>query len=105
MRVSSLTLQYRTYSAELAGQYHDIRGQLTIRPDLYSPNSYTASQAFGEKIRSDGGDGILFDSVRHVGGTNVVAYRPRNVRNVVMSTHYEVMVPVRGKVVARSLSA
>lgn len=104
MRVSSLTLQYRTYSAELAGQYHDIRGQLATRPDLYNPNSYTASQAFGQKIRSDGGDGILYDSVRHVGGTNVAAFRPRNVRNVVMSTHYEVMVPVRGKVVARSLS-
>jgi hypothetical protein len=104
MRVSSLTLQYRTYSAELAGQYHDIRGQLATRPDVYNPNSYTASQAFGQKIRSEGGDGILYDSVRHVGGTNVVAFRPRNVRNVVMGTHYEVMVPVKGKVVARSLS-
>ena len=104
MRVSSLTLQYRTYSAELAGQYHDIRGPLATRPDVYNPNSYTASQAFGQKIRSEGGDGILYDSVRHVGGTNVVAFRPRNVRNVVMGTHYEVMVPVKGKVVARSLS-
>jgi hypothetical protein len=103
MRVASLTLQYRTYSAELGGQYHDIRGQMAARPDLYNPESYVASQAFGEEIRSGGGDGILFDSVRHVGGTNVVAFRPRNVRNVVMGTHYEVMVPVRGKVVARAL--
>jgi RES domain len=104
MRASSLTLQYRTYSAQLAGQYHDIRGQRNAYPELYSSDSYTASQDFGEKIRSSDGDGVLYDSVRHVGGTNVVAFRPRNVRDVVMSTHYEVVVPVRGKVIARALS-
>ena len=62
-----------------------------------------ASQAFGEAIRSSGGDGILYDSVRHVGGTNVVALRPKNVRHVVMGTHYEITAPVSGKVIARSL--
>jgi len=105
MRVPSLTLQYRTYSAQLAGEYHDIRGQRAAHPDLYSPDSYAASQAFGEKIRASGSDGILYDSVRHVGGTNVVAFHPQNIKNVVMSTHYEVMVPVRGKVVARTLTS
>ncbi len=105
MRSTSLTLQYRTYSAQLAGQYHDIRGQRATSPGLYRPDSYTASQAFGEEIRSQGADGILYDSVRHLGGTNVVAFRPKNVRDVVMGTHYEVTVPVRGKVIARALSS
>jgi hypothetical protein len=104
MRRASLTLQYRTYSAQLAGQYHDIRGQHVELADVYSPDNYGASQAFGEKIRAAGGDGILYDSVRHVGGTNVVAFRPRNVTVVVPGTHYEVTVPVTGKVVARALS-
>ena len=103
MRSPSLTLQYRTYSAQLAGLYHDIRGQRAASPDLYRPDSYTASQAFGLEIRSSGGDGILYDSVRHVGGTNVVAFRPKNIRDVVMGTHYEVTVPVRGKVIARAI--
>jgi hypothetical protein len=105
MRVSSLTLQYRTYSARLAGQYHDIRGRRDEFADVYSPDDYTASQSFGEKIRSAGGDGIVYDSVRYVGGTNVVALRPKNVQDVVMSTHYEVIVPVKGKVIARTSSS
>jgi len=105
MRRTSLTLQYRTYIAQLAGQYHDIRGQSAALAELYAPADYTASQAFGEKLRSSGADGILYDSVRHVDGTNVVAYRPRNISDVVMSTHYEVTAPVKGKVIARILSA
>jgi hypothetical protein len=102
MRVPSLTLQYRTYSALLAGEYRDIRGQRDEHPEFYRSDSYAASQAFGEEVRSTGGEGIMYDSVRHVGGTNVVAFRPKNVRDVVMGTHYEVMVPVRGKVIARA---
>jgi hypothetical protein len=103
MRRSSLTLQYRTYSAQLVGIYQDIRGMVTTRPEFYKVDDYTASQTFGETIRASGGDGILYDSVRHVGGTNVVAFRPKNVRDVSMGTHYELTVPVSGKVVARTL--
>lgn len=36
--------------------------------ELYKPADYTASQTFGEAIRASGGDGIVYDSVRHVGG-------------------------------------
>jgi len=103
MRVPSLTLHYRTYTATLVGAYQDIRGMAAIRPDLYKPDDYTGSQSFGEAIRAAGGDGVLYDSVRHVGGTNVVALRPKNIRDVVMSTHYEITAPVSGKVIARTL--
>jgi len=103
MRRSSLTLQYRTYSAQLVGSYQDIRGMATTRPEVYKVNDYTASQTFGEAIRAAGGDGILYDSVRHVGGTNVIAFRPKNVREVSMGAHYEITVPVSGKVIARTL--
>jgi hypothetical protein len=104
MRVPVLTLQYRTYTAKLAGTYQDIRGMAHTRPELYKADDYTASQAFGEALRASGGDGILYDSVRHVGGANVVALRPKNVRDVAMSTHYEVTAPVSGKVIARTLT-
>jgi RES domain-containing protein len=103
MRVPSLTLQYRTYTAALAGSYHDIRGMTATRPELYKKDDYTASQSFGEALRASGGDGILYDSVRHSGGTNVVALRPKNVRDIVMGVHYEITAPVSGKVIARSL--
>jgi hypothetical protein len=103
MRRSSLTLQYRTYSARLEGVYQDVRGMATSHPELYKLDDYTASQTFGETIRASGGDGIMYDSVRHVGGVNVVALRPKNVRDVLMGAHYEITVPVSGKVVARTL--
>jgi hypothetical protein len=103
MRVSSLTLQYRTYTAKLAGSYEDIRGMASARPELYKTDDYSASQVFGEALRASGRDGIVYDSVRHVGGTNIVALRPKNVREVVMGVQYEVTVPVSGKVVARTL--
>jgi hypothetical protein len=103
MRVPSLTLHYRTYSAKLIGSYEDIRDMVATHPELYKAADYTASQRFGETIRASGGDGVVYDSVRHVGGVNVVALRPKNVREVVMGSHYEVTAPVSGKVIARTL--
>ncbi|MGH6947771.1 MAG: RES family NAD+ phosphorylase [Kiloniellales bacterium] len=103
-RRAELRLQYRTYVARLAGRYLDLRGLASERPEVYASDDYTASQAFGEKVRAEGGAGIVYDSLRHRGGTNVVAYRPRNVLDVAVGSHFEVTAPVIGKVVARTLS-
>ena len=103
MRVPSLKLHYRTYTATLAGAYEDIRGMIATRPELYKADDYTVSQTFGETIRASGHDGIVYDSVRHVGGTNIVALRPKNVRDLIMGVHYEITAPVSGKVIARTL--
>jgi hypothetical protein len=102
-RVPSLTIQYRTYIAKMIGTYQDNCGTAATRPELYKADDYTASQAFGESFRATGGDGIGYDSVRHVGGVNVVALRPKNVREVITGPHYEITAPVTGKVIARTL--
>jgi len=81
----------------------DIRGMASIYPERYKVDDYTASQPFGGSIRASGGGDIMYDSVRHVGGANVVALKPRSVCDVVMGTHYEITVPVSGKVIARTL--
>jgi len=53
-----------------------------------------------------GGDGILFDSLRRRDGVNVVAYRPRNVTDVVQADHYEIVVSAASRQVeARRLGA
>jgi RES domain len=96
--------QYRTYSATLDGAYEDIRGLQATRPALYAAADYSACQLFGEDIRRTG-DGIVYDSVRHVGGVNVVAYRPRKIRNVTQRDHYELTVPLVGRIVVRRLAA
>jgi hypothetical protein len=101
--VAEMRRVYREYTARLAGAYRDIRGQQEAQPGLYAPDSYAASQPFGEEVRASGGDGILYDSVRHLDGVNVVAYRPRNVLDVVQAGHYEILVPATGRIVVRNL--
>jgi hypothetical protein len=102
----SLVRTYRTYTAELAGSYLDIRGQQSSHPDVYEPTAYAGGQAFGEAIRASGGDGLVFDSLRHVGGMNVVAYRPSKVLNVLQTDHYEIKVePGTSRIEANKLAA
>ena len=85
---------YRAYTATLLGSYLDIRGLQAARAAAYDALDYSAAQAFGESIRAGGGDGLMFDSLRHAGGTNVVAYRPPNVTNVTQGDHLEIAVTV-----------
>lgn len=87
--VSGMTRTFRCYAARLAGRYRDIRG---THPDLHDPHSHGAGQAFGEAMRAAGGDGIVYDSVRHSGGIAVCAYRPRKIEDVVQAAHYEISV-------------
>ncbi len=92
MGAAHMRRTYRTYSAQLDGAYLDLRGQAGTRADLYDPGSYVAGQAFGEGLRARGGDGIVFDSLRHLGGQNVVGYRPTKVLDVVQTDHFEIAV-------------
>jgi hypothetical protein len=71
----------------------DIRG-LGQRSELYDPDDYAAARAFGVALRwpkeGQGANGIVFDSVRHAGGTNVCVYRPSLVQiPVIQADHYE----------------
>lgn len=106
MGAAALTRTYRTYTAELAGSYLDIRNQQGSRPELYDATGYAAAQALGETVRGEGGDGLVFDSLRHAGGVNVVAHRPRNVLKVRQADHYEIRTVVGAtRIDARRLSA
>lgn len=97
---------FRGYACRLVGNdYRDIRGQHQSRADLYAGASYTASQAFGEAARAAGHAGIVYDSLRHRGGTNIVAFRPRQIVDVTQTDHYDLIVPVEGRIIARRLAA
>lgn len=95
--------QYRGYGAHLGGTYQDLRGQQDRLPELYDRADWAASQAYGERLRAADIDGIIYDSLRHVGGVNAVAYDPAKVIDVTVGSSFELTVPVRGKVVARLL--
>ncbi len=95
--------QYRAYLADLRGDYRDIRGRGGDFPALYAPADYSASQVFGEEVRASRDHGILYDSVRHAGGQNVVCYRTASILNVRQGAHYEITVRLDGKILVRTL--
>jgi RES domain len=95
--VPELTRVYRSYSARLNGVYLDIRGQQAERSDVYAPDRYEASQQLGEVVRRVGEAGILYDSLRRRGGTNIVAHRPTNILDVTQADHFEIRVLAIGR--------
>jgi hypothetical protein len=104
--ISGIERTFRAYTCTLAGSYLDIRSQQAIRADIYAPDSYVASQALGEAIRAAGGAGIIYDSLWHMGGVNVVAHRPRNVLDVVQADHFEIAIEAASKrIQAKRLAA
>jgi hypothetical protein len=90
--VPTMTRTYRTYTATLLGNYLDIRGQQTARPEIYASERYDAAQQLGEQVRTSGGAGLLYDSLRRRTGLNVVAHRPRNVIDIVQTDHFRIQV-------------
>ena len=100
-----MTRTYRSYAATLLGDYLDIRGEQTTRPDVYASDRYDASQKFGEEVRASGGAGLLYDSLRRRSGVNVVAHRPRNITDIVQTDHFEITVLATSRMIdVRKLS-
>jgi hypothetical protein len=83
---------YRAYAATLLGGYLDIRAQQVMRSDVYASERYDASQKLGEEVRSSGGAGLIYDSLRRQTGVNVVAHRPRHIIDIVQTDHFEITV-------------
>jgi hypothetical protein len=103
--LTAMSRTYRAYAATLSGDYLDIRGEQTICPDVYTSDRYDASQKFGEGIRASGGAGLLYDSLRRRGGVNIVAHRPRNIRDIAQTDHFEITVMAPSRVIdVRKLS-
>ena len=90
--VATMSRTYRAYAATLLGSYLDIRGQQVTRSDVYASERYDASQKLGEEVRSSGGAGLIYDSLRRQTGVNVVAHRPRNITDIVQTDHFEITV-------------
>jgi hypothetical protein len=90
--VATMSRTYRAYAATLLGDYLDLRGRQATRPEGYASDRYGASQKLGEEVRASGGAGLLYDSLRRRTGGNVVAYRPRNITDIVQEDRFEIAV-------------
>jgi hypothetical protein len=97
--IATMSRTFRAYTATLAGNYLDIKGQQAARPDVYASERYDASQKFGEETRASGAAGLLYDSLRRRAGINVVAYRPRNIVDIVQTDHFEITVQATSRTI------
>lgn len=104
--VKTMRRTYRTYSATLVGDHLDIRGRQAAYPGVYAPDNYAGAQALGETVRTSVAAGIVYDSLRHHGGTNVAGYRPAGIIDVVQTDHFEISIEAASRRIdIRRLSA
>jgi hypothetical protein len=78
------TVDYAELFASFIGDFVDLRGAKP-RPDFLDPDpdkSYPAGNAFADAVRAAGHYGIVYPSLRHAGGTCLVALVPHAVQSV-----------------------
>lgn len=86
-RQEPIELDMRSYLADVAARFHDIRGLRAEQPQIYDPDSYVSSQELGRRLRRAGSNGIAYDSVRHEGGQCLAIFRPRLIQNLRQGMH------------------
>lgn len=82
-------LDMREYLASFSATLHDIRED---RPEFqapHAPDDYQASQLYARELVRSGSDGVVYRSVRHLGGTCVACFRPKLVIGVRVGHHFE----------------
>jgi len=77
---------YDDYLADFAASFHDLRGKSPsfrkyLKPSPI-PQCYRVSQELALGLMEHGSNGIVFPSVRRIGGTCVVCFRPALVYHV-----------------------
>jgi len=75
------TADYLDYLADFRADFHDLRGSAEYG-DCLSLTSYVASQALAGRLLELGSAGIVYPSVRRLGGTCIACFRPVLVTNV-----------------------
>jgi RES domain-containing protein len=82
-------IQMRELISKVDAEVFDIRSLRASRPELYDPESYAASQPFGEARRRAGAAGIIYTSVRRASGINLVIYRPSLLPPILQGNHFD----------------
>jgi hypothetical protein len=86
-RQEPIELDMRSYLADVAARFHDIRGMRAVLPAIYDPDSYVSSQELGRGLRRGGSNGIAYESVRHPGGECLAIFRPRLIQSLRQGMH------------------
>jgi hypothetical protein len=86
-REPPMHLDMRVLEADVDARLLDVRSCHGTHPELYDPDDYSAPQSLGAGVRAAGGDGVVYDSVRHAGGQCIAVFRPKRVRNCRATLH------------------
>ena len=86
--ISDARVEMRLYRADFRGSFHDVREAAARFRPLLDPHSYAASQAFAASLLSAGANGVVYPSVRDLGGECLACFRPRLVHNVRAAAHF-----------------
>jgi len=81
----SIELTMRCYVGDIALSMHDLRGGDYL--DLHDPNDYSASQSYAAWMRSNGSDGLLYNSVRRPGHECIAAFKPIALTSPIQGEH------------------
>ena len=77
-------IEMRCYRTSIDAKLHDLRGGW---PQAHDPDSYASSVKLARALREEGSNGIVYDSVRHVGGECLAAFYPDVVAPCVQAQH------------------
>jgi hypothetical protein len=72
---------YDDYHADFSGDFHDLR-EAKGSGGALDPGSYMQSQSLAERLLDAGSLGVVYPSVRRIGGTCLACFRPALVMNV-----------------------
>lgn len=77
-------IEMRCYRTSIQARLHDLRGGWKAEHD---PDHYAAGMAMARRLRNEGSDGLVYDSVRHRGGECVAVFYPDRVAPCVQAQH------------------
>ena len=86
-------IEYSEMFASFAGEFLDLR-EVDQKSPYLDPNKsigYPAGNALADAVRNKGLNGIVYPSVRHAGGTCIVALWPHAVQSVAQGDIYRVV--------------
>ena len=86
-RQPRMELDMRVYLVDLVANLHELRGRKRTNPLVYHDDSYAVGQNLARRLRDDGSNGIVYDSVRHAGGECAAVFIPRLLSNCRQERH------------------
>jgi hypothetical protein len=83
------TVDYQDFLADIAAdQFADLTDNDRRTVACLNRDSYVAGQELGRRLLADGWSGVVYPSVRQVGGVNIACFRPALVSHVRPAARY-----------------